>query len=64
MNKDDVIILYNAFVQLCDYIEKETVDGCSKCPLASTFCFTGNQTDGEKFAMTLQRIREECGIER
>lgn len=64
MNKEDISILYNAFLQLCDYVEKETVDGCSKCPLASTVCFTSNKTDGEKFAMVLQRIREDCGITR
>ena len=64
MNKEDVSILYNAFTQLCDYVEKETIDSCSKCPLASTVCFTGNQIDGEKFAMALQRIREGCGIKR
>lgn len=44
--------------------KKETVDSCSKCPLSSTVCFTGNKTDGNKFAMALQRIREECGIKR
>lgn len=64
MDKEDVNILYNAFIQLCDYVEKETGDSCSKCPLSSTVCFTGNKTDGEKFSMALQRIREECGIER
>lgn len=62
MNKADVIILYNAFTQLCDYVENETVDGCSKCPLASKVCFTGNQVDGKNFAMTLQRIRENVKL--
>lgn len=64
MTNEDVSVLYNAFIQLCDYVEMGTANSCSKCPLASTVCFTGNQIDGEKFAMTLQRIREECGIKR
>lgn len=64
MNKADVIILYNAFARLCDYVEKETVDSCNKCPLASIVCFSDNQEDGERFTIALKRIREECGIKR
>lgn len=57
MNKDDVKLLYRAFVTLCDYVEEDTGGGCLNCPLNHTICF--QKTEGEAFAQALARIKAE-----
>lgn len=54
MNNQDIGRLYDAFIQLFDYIEHETDDGCIKCPYYK-ICFG---FAGHEFAASLKRIKE------
>ena len=55
----DVKLLYEAFTQLCDYIEVDTGGSCRNCP-RNKVCFG---TEGNKFAEALQRVRKAIGME-
>ena len=58
IDENDVIALYDAFVSLCDYIEMDTGMGCINCPLSKKICFNKDKNEGNKFAQTLNRIKE------
>lgn len=60
--EDDVLTLYNSFIELCDYIECE--EKCSRCPLWVDICSQPNSYQCEEFAESLKRIRETLGIKR
>lgn len=54
--KEDVKILYDAFVKLCDYIECEIE--CSKCPMWKNICGKSDSVEYNDFAESLKRIRD------
>lgn len=51
----DVKKLYNAFLTLCDFVEKDI--HCGKCPLWHDMCGADDKTKAEEFGAALQRIR-------
>ena len=59
MDTNDVKMLYDAFITLCDHVE-ESKDSCSVCPMRDKVCFNGEK--GHAFAEALQRIREQLGM--
>ena len=59
MDNTDIERLYDAFTELCDYVEMKTEYGCTDCP-NHHICFG---LAGHLFAESLQRIRKEIGIE-
>lgn len=55
MDNKDVEKLYDAFVEICDYVEMKTEGGCGGCPHFK-ICFG---LAGKEFAETLKRIKKE-----
>ncbi len=53
MDITDIKRLYDAFTELCDYIEQETKGGCIECPY-NKVCFG---MAGNEFAKSLKRIK-------
>ena len=53
MDNTDIKRLYDAFTELCDYIEQETEGGCMECPY-NKVCFG---MAGNEFAKSLKRIK-------
>lgn len=54
--KQDVKVLYDSFIKICDYIEQEV--GCSKCPLWKDICSHPNSLECDDFANSLNKIKE------
>ena len=60
--KEDVKLLYQAFLSLCDYVEENV--GCDKCPLYSELCGNIDATNVKRFSESLKNIRSVCEIKR
>lgn len=58
IDKEDLVSLYKAFTKLCDHVET-TQGGCGDCP-HGIVCFG---LSGDKFALSLEKIRTELGMD-
>ena len=59
MENKDVYTLYEAFTNLCSFIEKKV--GCKNCPMWDKVCHAQKQKQ-EEFVMLLKRIKEDRTI--
>ena len=60
--KEDLKKLYNAFIDLCDFIETDENIGCGNCPLYETMCGNKTSNAAKEFSEALARIRKKAGI--
>ena len=56
MSNDDVKMVYDAFIALCNHIEYSN-NSCSVCHLREKVCFNGNK--GTEFWETMSKIEKE-----